>query len=97
MQVSIRFFTHLREITGKREETLRFPNDETVTIKLVLETLSKRYGKDFTEYAYDKKTKQPKGFLQLLVNGRGVPSEEQMDMKLSDGDVVAIIPPVGGG
>ncbi len=97
MNVSIRFFTHLREITGKREETLRFSKNETVTIRLVLEILSKRYGKGFTEYVYDKKTMQPKGFLQFLVNGRGVPSDEQMDLKLSDGDVVAIIPPVGGG
>lgn len=97
MQISVRFFTRLREITGKREETLRFPKDETPTIRTILETLSKRYGKDFTEYVYDKKTREAKSFLQFLVNGRGVPPTEEMNVKLSDGDVLAIVPPVGGG
>jgi MoaD family protein len=97
MQISVRFFTRLREITGKREETVRFPKDKTIAIRTVLEALSKRYGKDFTEYIYDKKTGEARSYLQFLVNGRGIPPADEMDVKLSDGDVLAIIPPVGGG
>ena len=97
MRVSVRFFTSLREITGKKEETLEFPKGETVTLKKVLERLSERFGKDFVDYVYDRKTGEVKGFLQFLVNGRSAATENALDTKLCDGDVLAIIPPVGGG
>ena len=97
MQVSVRYFTRLREIVGKREETLRFSDKETITIGTALEKLSRKHGKAFTEYVYDKKTGRPRSFLQFLVNGRGIPPDLETDSRLTDGDVMAIIPPVGGG
>lgn len=97
MQVSVRFFTSLRELTGKREEILKFQNGETVTVNAVLERLSKRYGKNFVEYVYDRKTGEVKGFLQFLVNGQSTSSLGGLNTKLVNGDVLAIIPPVGGG
>jgi len=87
----------LREITDKREETLRFQDTEIVTIERVLGTLSESYGKDFKEYVYNKKSRKVRSFLQFLVNGRGVPPDAEMNTRLSDGDVLAIVPPVGGG
>jgi MoaD family protein len=97
LQVSVRFFTSLRELTGKRGETLRFRDGETVTVDKVLKMLAKRYGKSFLEYVYDSKTGEVKGFLQFLVNGRSASTLKDLDTKLVDGDVLAIIPPVGGG
>jgi MoaD family protein len=97
LQVSVRFFTSLRELTGKREEILKFQNGETVTVNAVLKRLSKRYGKNFIEYVYDRKTGEVKGFLQLLVNGQSTSSLGGLNTKLVNGDVLAIIPPVGGG
>lgn len=93
----MRFFTSLRELTGKRGETLRFRDGETVTVDKVLKMLAKRYGKSFAEYVYDSKTGEVKGFLQFLVNGRSASTLKGLDTKLADGDVLAIIPPVGGG
>jgi len=93
----VRFFTSLREITGKREESVEFTEDKAVTISMVLDRLSKRYGKSFVAYVFDDKTREPKGFLQFLVNGRSASTLEGLSTKLSDGDVLAIIPPVGGG
>ena len=49
MEVKVRFFTNLREIVNKREETLTFPDDGKATVNLVLEKLSKKYGIPFTE------------------------------------------------
>jgi MoaD family protein len=95
LQVSVRFFTTLREITGKREETMTFKDTENTTINSVLERLTKRYGKSFVEYVYDQKNSEVKGFLQFLVNGRS--ASKGLDTRLADGDVLAIIPPVGGG
>jgi len=97
MRVSVRFFTVLREITGKREETLRFPASTDVTVKVIIEKLAKKYGRSFVEYVYDHKTGNVKGFLQFLINGHSTPPGHELDAELANGDVLAIIPPVGGG
>ncbi len=97
MQISVRFFTSLRELVGKREETLSFSEGEKVTIELVLAELRKIYGKTFTDYVYDTQTGQVKSFLQLLVNGRSASTMDRLQTVLKDGDVIAILPPVGGG
>jgi MoaD family protein len=97
LQVSVRFFTSLREIVDKKEEILRFPEGEKVTVDTVLKTLAQRYGKRFVEYVYDHKTKEVRGFLQFLVNGKSASTTNGLETELEDGDVLAILPPVGGG
>jgi MoaD family protein len=96
VELKVRFFTNLREIVDKREETLTFSEGE-VTVNLVLKTLSKKYGKPFVDYVYDGETGQPKGFLQFLVNGTSTQTLSNLETVLKDGDVLAILPPVGGG
>ena len=93
----MRFFTTLREIAGKREETIAFKKSEQATLKNVLDKLVKRYGKSFVEYVYDQRTGEIKGYLQFLVNGRSISGSDILDTRLADGDLLAIIPPVGGG
>ena len=97
MQVSVRFFTSLRELLGKKEETFEFTEGAKVIVDNVLERLKQRYGKPFVEYVYDQKTGEMKGFLQLLVNGKSASTLNGMQTELADGDVLAILPPVGGG
>jgi molybdopterin synthase sulfur carrier subunit len=97
VQVSVRFFTTLREVIGKKEETLNFSGREAVTVDTILERLVELHGKSFVEYVYDQKNGKVRGFLQFLVNGRSISSFEGLGTRLSDGDVLAIIPPVGGG
>ncbi len=97
VEVKVRFFTSLREIVGKREEILSFPEDVTVTVDLVLKTLSKEYGAPFTEYVYEEKTGKPKSFLQFLVGGTSTSTLNGLETQLKVGDVLAILPPVGGG
>ena len=93
----MRFFTSLREITDKKEETLKFPEGEKVTLDKVLKILAQRYGKRFVEYVYDDKTDEVKGFLQFLINGRSAATLNGLQTELEDGDVLVILPPVGGG
>jgi MoaD family protein len=97
LKVSVRFFTTLREIVGKREEALEFSESKPVNIEKVLERLVERYGKSFREYVYEGKTGEVKGFLQFLINGRSASTLNGLKTELADGDVLAIIPPVGGG
>ena len=93
----MRFFTSLREIADKKEETLKFPEGEKVTLDKVLKILAQRYGKRFVEYVYDDKTDDVKGFLQFLINGKSAATLNGLQTELEDGDVLAILPPVGGG
>jgi molybdopterin synthase sulfur carrier subunit len=97
LQISVRFFTSLREIINKKEETLKFPEGEKVTVDMVLKTLTQRYGKRFVEYVYDRKTGEVRGSLQFLVNGKSAATLNGLETELENGDVLAILPPVGGG
>jgi len=97
LRVSVRFFTSLREVVKKKEDILEFSDDEKVTVGKVLETLSQRYGKNFVDYVYDSKTREVRGFLQFLINGKSASTPNGLQTALRDGDVLAILPPVGGG
>ena len=97
MEVKVRFFTNLREIVNKKEEIVTFTSSRKVTVDSVLKALSQKHGKPFMDYVYDDKTGQPKGFLQFLVNGNSASTLKGLETELKDGDVLAILPPVGGG
>ena len=97
LKISVRFFTSLREIVGKREEMLEFSENEKVTVNKVLLTLGQVYGKTFIDYVYDARSSCVKGFLQFFINGRSAATLNGLESELADGDVLAIIPPVGGG
>ena len=97
MQVSVRFFTSLREIVNKREETLEFPEGEKVTVDTILKRLVQRHGKRFVDYVWDNKTGEVRGFLQFLVNGTSTSTLNGLETELKDVTVLAVLPPVGGG
>jgi len=94
MKVEVKFFTSLREITGKKVDEIQLQN--TVTVDELLTLLSEKYGKNFREYIYNKKG-EVQGFLSFLVNGKNINIIQGFDTKLQENDVVAILPPVGGG
>ena len=94
MKVEVKFFTSLREITGKKTDEIQLEN--AITVEELLTLLSYKYGKNFREYIYDKKGKV-QGFLSFLVNGKNINILEGFDTKLKQGDNIAILPPVGGG
>lgn len=76
---------------------MSFQEGERVTVNVVLKTLKGAYGKKFTEYVYDAETGQVRSFLQLLINGRSASTMNGLQTIVKDGDVLAILPPVGGG
>ncbi len=94
MKVEVKFFTSLREITGKKVDEIQMQN--TITVDELLTLLSEKYGKNFREYIYNKKG-DVQGFLSFLVNGKNINIIQGFDTELQENDVVAILPPVGGG
>jgi MoaD family protein len=96
VQISIRYFTVLREITGKKEEKISFPEKQKITVALTLKTLSDKYGRSFTDYTFNSKG-QIKNFLQLLINGNSITNKDTREITLQNEDTLIILPPVGGG
>lgn len=94
MKIKVRFFTSLREITGKKEDEVE--SSKIFTVKELLAHLSEKYGGEFTDYLYDDKG-NVQTYIQVLVNGRGIKVLQGFETKLKEGDTVAIFPPVGGG
>lgn len=94
MKVTVKFFTSLRELTGKSQEEMRVPS--AITVEELFKRLSKKYGQQFTEYVYDEKG-NVRSYLQFLINGRSITTLQGFETRLEEGDRVAIIPPVGGG
>ena len=94
MNVEVKFFTSLREITGQKVE--RIPLQNIISVEALLNLLSDRYGKEFIEYVYSKEG-NVQGFLSFLVNGKNINALQGFNTMLNEGDVVAILPPIGGG
>jgi len=97
LNVSVRFFGSLRALLGKKVECVKFEDRERATVEKVLNRLSEIYGKDFVEYVFDRRTGEVQSYLLLLVNGRSTTVLGGLETRLVDGDVLAILPPVGGG
>jgi molybdopterin synthase sulfur carrier subunit len=95
LKIQVRVFASLREILGKKELELHFR--ENATVMAVLGMLSEEYsnGKLGREI-FDENGKVRK-YVKILVNGRDIDFLNGPSTTLSDGDVIAIFPPVGGG
>ena len=94
MKVTVKFFTTLREIVGKPQEQIELP--EAVTVNELLQQLGERYGVQFTRNVYDEKG-TVRGHLHFLINGQSTTTQQGLKTKLNENDILAILPPVGGG
>jgi MoaD family protein len=94
MQITVRYFTLLRTVTGAREE--RIDAKEGSTVEDVLKTLSAKYGKEFDRFIYSGRDR--KGLkLLFFLDGRIIEEADGFKTKLENGNVLAIMPPVAGG
>jgi molybdopterin synthase sulfur carrier subunit len=94
--LTIKFFAALRDITGKREQSIELGRAEA-TIGEVLDELSREYGKNFKEYVYEAKSKAIRSQISIMVNGQSLRNPESLSARVKDGDIIAILPPISGG
>ena len=94
MKVIVRYFTVLREVTGKREEEIDAKKGST--IEDILNFLNGKYGKEFERYVLSGR--RHKGLkLLFLVNGQNIQQLDGLKTKLQNGSVLTIMPPIAGG
>jgi len=94
MKVEVKFYAMMREIAGKKAERVVLPIKSSV--RDLIDLLVKRYGSEFERYIYDR-DKRVRSYLSYMLNGVNINSLDKFDTALNDGDVLSLLPPVGGG
>jgi MoaD family protein len=94
MEITVHYFTVLREITEKRQEKIKLKEGSTVEDMLAF--LIEIYGEHFKRYVSPPKGK--KGLqLVLLLNNQDITQLHGFKTTLHDGDGVSLILPIAGG
>ena len=88
--VTVRLFANLREIVGNPRLVL-----EANTIREVLATLRSEHPELQSVLCDD--AGEVRSYITILVNGKNIREINALATILSDGDEVAIFPPVSGG
>ena len=94
LEVEVKYYAMLREASGRKREVFRLP--EKSSVGDLLGVIVDRYGEPFHRYVFDSE-KRVRDFLSFMLNGVSVNSLEGLDTQLGEGDVLAILPPIGGG
>jgi len=95
LKIRVRYFTTLRELAGTREE--EFDVEEGCSLAQIIEGVSLKYGEEAYGYLHIKTDGRIDPSIKFLVNGVDVSPLQGFETRLREGDIVAIIPPIGGG
>jgi MoaD family protein len=94
MEITVHYFTILRELTGKRQEKIKLKEGSTVEDLLAL--LTESYGARFKRHVSSPKKK--KGLqLVLLLNNQDITQLQGLKTTLHDEDTVSLVLPIAGG
>jgi len=94
MKIFVKYFAMIKDITKKKCDELDIGNEETM--QRVISKLCEMYGDDFKKTIIREDGKLNDGFM-ILLNGEVVDQKKLKTKLLFENDVLAIIPPIGGG
>ncbi len=95
VKIVVKAFATIREAIGEFGK-ISFEFPEQVTVKNLIEILSKRFGEKFNLEVLDDNG-LPKKTIKIFINGRDIEFLDGLHTVLKDGDEVALIPPIAGG
>ena len=94
MEVRVRYYAMVRDATGRREEAVSLPDGATVTD--LIHALIGLYGDPFRGYVYSREGRLL-DYLMFSVNEVDIMSLDGHGTVLRGGDMVYVMPPIGGG
>ena len=95
MKIKVLYHGAYRDITGKREEIRNIePGD---TLKDLIKKLETIYGAEFTKQLIDEKSNIFWSLRGIIVNGKIINPQEDLQVTLNNHDEIIFSPPVGGG
>ena len=89
--VKVRLFATLRKKYGVKELTVKCDG----TLRGAIENASKIIGEGFLKEIYDENRGKVKENMIIMINGRNI--RDLKEIKIKDGDIIAIFPPLAGG
>jgi MoaD family protein len=94
MEITVRYFTVLREITGKREEKIDLADGSILEDAVRL--ITRKYGRGFETYVSSGRRRKGLQIL-FLIDGQNAAGLRGFKTGLRDGSTLIIMPPVAGG
>ena len=89
--IKVGYFAHVRELTGKKEETLCLSS----TARDLMNSLCETYGAKFRDFCIDDGRISRN--VNVLVNGKHIQHLGGDETPLKDDDEISIFPLIGGG
>ncbi|MEM2111613.1 MAG: MoaD family protein [Candidatus Bathyarchaeia archaeon] len=96
MRVRVKYFTTLRELAGSAVEEMEI--DDGATLADLIKKIALKYGEEARKYLYyGSNGGNVDPSIYFLINGTNARTLSGLNTKLKDGNIVAIVPPIGGG
>jgi MoaD family protein len=93
MQVTVEYFSNLRDLTGRVKEEVEV--NEGASVDEVLIALELKYGEKLSQCIREGEGIKP--YFKILVNGRDIRGIDDIRTQLQPNAVLSIFPPAGGG
>lgn len=93
-RIRVRYFGHVRELAGKREETITM--DDDARLPDLVSEIANRHGEKFGNYVLEGRNRLREGFV-CAVDGETIGKDEFEEYRCGQVKEFAILPPISGG
>lgn len=94
MRVTVKFLAIFYELAKTFRVELEIP--EGTTVRQLLRLLDEKFNPNISKTLLNDDSGLKEGY-NILVNGKSLDYDKGLDMVLSDGDEVVLLPPISGG